>query len=61
MSYETEDKCGIDGAIYQRTAAGLETRLFCSCGFVAKGETWEEAGVELDGHLAETASTRGPA
>ncbi len=54
-----EDNCGIEGAVYQRVAGGLETRLFCSCGFVAKGETWEEAGIELDGHLSETAQEQG--
>lgn len=60
MHDNTEDKCGIECAVYQRTASGLETRLFCTCGFVAEGETWEEAGIELDGHLAETATKRGP-
>ena len=43
----------VGDAVYQRTAAGLEPRLFCSCGFVAVGMTWEEVGEEYDAHLAE--------
>lgn len=49
----SDDDHGIDGAVYQRTAAGLEPCLFCTCGFTARAATWEEAGAELDAHLAE--------
>jgi len=46
--------CEIDGAVYNRTLAGLDACLFCSCRFTARGETWEEAGAEMDDHLKET-------
>src|SRR5262245_1229218 len=48
---EREDPHGIEGAVYQWTAAGLEPRLFCTCGFVAEGENWAEAGEALDEHM----------
>jgi len=59
MSEPTEEH-GIDGAAYQRTVLGSEPRLFCLCRFAAGDgcTTWEEAGAELDAHLAETAEAR---
>jgi len=44
-------ECGVDGAAYQRGALRLQPTLFCACGFVAQGDTWEEAGAGLDAHL----------
>lgn len=43
MNAPDRDKCEIDGAVYNRTLAGLDACLFCSCRFTARGETWEEA------------------
>lgn len=44
---------GIGSAAYVRTALGLEPTLFCLCGFAAQGSEWQDAGAELDFHLAE--------
>jgi hypothetical protein len=44
---------GIHSAVYERAATGLQPTLFCLCGFAAQGDTWEEAGAELDAHLDE--------
>lgn len=49
--YDERSECEIDGAAYDRNAGGLDPSLFCSCGFVAYGDTWSEAGSKMDDHL----------
>jgi|GEM_PF-6510910 len=44
---------GIESAVYQRTAFGLQPRLECLCGETFLADSWEEAGADLDAHLEE--------
>jgi hypothetical protein len=47
-----DDEHGIRGAVYQRRAPdGLMCVLECLCGAIFVGDTWEEAGADLDHHL----------
>lgn len=48
---ESEDDHGVAQSCYVRDAGGLRATMFCMCGFVASGDSWEEAGAELDEHL----------
>jgi hypothetical protein len=47
----------IEQAVYLRKPWGLEPHLFCSCGFAASGDNWEEAGEGYDAHLAESSDS----
>ncbi len=38
----------VEGAVPGPTGGAL---ISCVCGFMAKGDTWEEAGAEMDAHL----------
>ena len=52
MSNNVLQTCEVQGAAYQNMGHGhVEPRIFCSCGFTAKGETWEDAGADYDAHL----------
>lgn len=46
-----DDEHGITAAYYD--ALLKESVLECPCGFQARGDTWEEAGAELDDHLGD--------
>lgn len=54
------DDHGVDGAAYVMAQDGeYDPALFCSCGFVARGETWKLAGDEMDEHLEESEARGG--
>ena len=58
MSDEDEPVHGVEAACYSAVGPGLwDCHLYCPCGFVARGDTWEEAGAELDEHLEENDAT----
>lgn len=41
----------IEGAYYNSDGGSYRQTLECSCGFVAQGRTWEQAGLIMDEHL----------
>jgi hypothetical protein len=44
----------VEGIYYRnRGLPELDRVIECSCGFVATGDTWEDAGREYDQHLEE--------
>jgi hypothetical protein len=48
---------GIEDALYSNLPGPEQTAcLYCLCGFRAAGRTWEDAGSDLDAHLAEVAA-----
>jgi hypothetical protein len=47
-----QEEHGVAEAAYVLVQSGTYfPTLICLCGFFARGETWEEAGAELDEHL----------
>jgi hypothetical protein len=52
-------KHDIEDAAYVGCPGGYKPTLVCSCGYHAKGYTWEEAGGDYDAHLSSAQEEEG--
>lgn len=53
LTTSESSKHGIGGAYYVSNGEQYQPCIECCCGWSTEGESWEEAGRELDEHLEE--------